>query len=45
MHLHSNRKTDRPHDGLPDLLKALQGQGYQVVTISQLLERVRAQQE
>jgi len=45
MHLHSNRQTDRPHDGLPDLLKALQGQGYRVVTISQLLERLRTHQD
>jgi peptidoglycan/xylan/chitin deacetylase (PgdA/CDA1 family) len=45
MHLHSNRQTDRPHDGLPDLLKALQGQGYRVVTISRLLERFRTDQE
>ncbi len=45
MHLHSNRQTDRPHDGLPDLLKALQGQGYRVVTISQLLERLPTHQE
>ncbi len=39
MHLNSNRETDRPHDGLPDLLNALQGQGYRLVTISQLLGR------
>ncbi len=39
MHLNSSRQTDRPHDALPDLLKALQGQGYRLVTISQLLGR------
>ena len=39
MHLNSSRQTDRPHDGLPDLLKALQGQGYRLVTISKLLGR------
>lgn len=44
MHLHSNRQTDRPHDGLPDLLKALQGQGYRVVTISELLQRLQTRQ-
>lgn len=44
MHLNSNRQTDRPHDGLPDLLKALQTQGYRLVTISQLLQRFRTDQ-
>jgi peptidoglycan/xylan/chitin deacetylase (PgdA/CDA1 family) len=45
MHLNSNRQTDRPHDGLPGLLKALQGQGYRLVTISELLQRRGADQE
>jgi peptidoglycan/xylan/chitin deacetylase (PgdA/CDA1 family) len=45
MHLNSNRQTDRPHDGLPDLLKALRGQGYRLVTISQLLQRLLTDQE
>jgi len=37
MHLGTNRKTDRPHEGLAGILKSLQGRGYQVVTISELL--------
>jgi peptidoglycan/xylan/chitin deacetylase (PgdA/CDA1 family) len=45
MHLNSNRQTDRPHDGLPDLLKALQRQGYRLVTISELLQRRGTDQE
>jgi peptidoglycan/xylan/chitin deacetylase (PgdA/CDA1 family) len=45
MHLNSNRQTDRPHDGLPDLLKALQRQGYRFVTISRLLQRRGTEQE
>lgn len=45
MHLNSNRRTDRPHDGLLDLLKALRGQGYRLVTISQLLQRLRTDQD
>ncbi len=40
MHLGSNRKTDRPHEGLPQLLRTLQGQGYRIVTVSELLERL-----
>lgn len=45
MHLHSNRQTDRPHDGLPDLLRALHAQGYRLVTISHLMTGIRPQQE
>jgi peptidoglycan/xylan/chitin deacetylase (PgdA/CDA1 family) len=45
MHLNSNRQTDRPHDGLPDLLRALQTQGYRLVTISQLLQHLRTDPE
>jgi len=45
MHLNSNRQTDRPHDGLPDLLKALQRQGYRLVTISRLLQRRGTERE
>lgn len=37
MHLASHRRTDRPHEILPEILKALQGQGYRLVTISKLL--------
>lgn len=37
MHLATHRKTDRPHEGLPAILKALQDRGYRLVTISQLL--------
>ena len=37
MHLATNRKTDRPHEGLPEILKTLQAQGYRLVTISELL--------
>ena len=39
MHLGSNRKTDRPHEALPQLLRTLQSQGYRIVTISELLDR------
>ena len=45
MHLNSNRQTDRPHDGLPDLLKALQRQGYRLVTLSELLQHLWTHQE
>ncbi len=40
MHLGSNRKTDRPHEGLPQLLRTLQSQGYRIATISDLLDRL-----
>jgi peptidoglycan/xylan/chitin deacetylase (PgdA/CDA1 family) len=40
MHLATHRKADRPHEGLPDLLKTLQNQGYRLVTISELLGRI-----
>ncbi|HEX7629590.1 MAG TPA: polysaccharide deacetylase family protein [Candidatus Methylomirabilis sp.] len=40
MHLASHRKTDRPHEGLPQLLRTLQGQGYRIVTVSELLDRL-----
>ena len=43
MHLNSNRKTDRPHESLPDILKALQGQGYRLVTISELLRHAEVE--
>jgi peptidoglycan/xylan/chitin deacetylase (PgdA/CDA1 family) len=39
MHLASHRRTDRPHEILPEIVKALQGQGYRLVTISELLNR------
>jgi peptidoglycan/xylan/chitin deacetylase (PgdA/CDA1 family) len=37
MHLNTNRKTDRPHEGLAEILKVLQGRGYRLVTISEML--------
>ena len=37
MHLNTNRKTDRPHEELPEVLRTLQAQGYRLVTISELL--------
>ena len=40
MHLASNRKADRPHEGLPQLLRTLQSQGYRIATISELLDRL-----
>jgi peptidoglycan/xylan/chitin deacetylase (PgdA/CDA1 family) len=40
MHLATHRKTDRPHEGLPQVLRTLQNQGYRIVTISELLEGV-----
>jgi peptidoglycan/xylan/chitin deacetylase (PgdA/CDA1 family) len=45
MHLATHRKTDRPHEGLPEILKTLQEQGYRFVTISQLLRRLGMGQE
>ena len=38
MHLSTQRRTDRPHESLPSVLRALQGQGYRLVTTSELLE-------
>ncbi len=38
MHLSTQRRTDRPHESLPYVLKTLQGQGYRLVTISELVE-------
>jgi peptidoglycan/xylan/chitin deacetylase (PgdA/CDA1 family) len=38
MHLATRRQTDRPHESLPSVLRTLQGQGYRLVTISELLE-------
>jgi peptidoglycan/xylan/chitin deacetylase (PgdA/CDA1 family) len=40
MHLATHRKTDRPHEGLPEILKTLQDQGYRLVTVSRLLDRL-----
>jgi peptidoglycan/xylan/chitin deacetylase (PgdA/CDA1 family) len=37
MHLNTNRKTDRPHESLPEILKSLQAGGYRLVTVSELL--------
>jgi len=45
MHLGTHRRTDRPHEMLPDILKGLQAQGYRLVTISQLLQRLRTGEE
>ena len=44
MHLASHRKTDRPHEGLPHLLRTLQGQGYRIVTVSELLDHLPGDQ-
>ena len=44
MHLASHRKTDRPHEGLPQLLRTLQGQGYRIVTVSELLDHLPGDQ-
>ncbi len=41
MHLNSNRRTDRPHEGLPEVLKTLQAEGYRIVTISEMLAGLR----
>jgi len=38
MHLSTQRRTDRPHESLPPVLKTLQSQGYRLVTVSELLE-------
>jgi peptidoglycan/xylan/chitin deacetylase (PgdA/CDA1 family) len=45
MHLGTHRRTDRPHESLPEILKALQEQGYRLVTVSELLQRLRTDQE
>jgi peptidoglycan/xylan/chitin deacetylase (PgdA/CDA1 family) len=45
MHLATHRRTDRPHEILPEILKTFQAQGYRLVTISQLLQRLRTHQE
>ena len=37
MHLGTNRKTDRVHEILPELIEGLQARGYTFVTISELL--------
>jgi peptidoglycan/xylan/chitin deacetylase (PgdA/CDA1 family) len=37
MHLATHRKTDRPHESLPEILRTLHDQGYRLVTVSQLL--------
>jgi len=37
MHLATERRTDRAHEILPQLLRQLQGQGYRLATISDLL--------
>jgi peptidoglycan/xylan/chitin deacetylase (PgdA/CDA1 family) len=39
MHLGTHRRTDRPHESLPEILKGLQDQGYRLVTVSELLGR------
>lgn len=44
MHLASHRKSDRPHESLPQLLNTLQRQGYRLVTISELLGRAQPDQ-
>ena len=44
MHLATRRQTDRPHEGLPSLLQALQAQGYRLVTVSELLDQVEPRQ-
>jgi len=40
MHLATHRKTDRPHESLPEILQALRDRGYRLVSISQLLAGV-----
>ncbi len=45
MHLNTNRKTDRPHESLPEILKTLAGKGYRIVTISDLLAATEAPEE
>lgn len=44
MHLNTGRRVDRPHEGLPDLLKTLQGQGYGLVTVSELIAHAGGRQ-
>jgi peptidoglycan/xylan/chitin deacetylase (PgdA/CDA1 family) len=41
MHLGSHRRTDRPHESLPEILRTLQEQGYRVVIISELVHRLQ----
>jgi peptidoglycan/xylan/chitin deacetylase (PgdA/CDA1 family) len=37
MHLGTNRRSDRPHEALPKILATLQGRGYRLVNVSELL--------
>lgn len=41
MHLGSERKDDRPHKKLPEIIQGLQKEGYSLVTISELIARKR----
>jgi len=41
MHLATHRRSDRPHESLPGILRTLQEQGYRVVTISDLVRRLQ----
>lgn len=41
MHLGSERKEDRPHKKLPEIIQGLQKEGYSLVTISELISRKR----
>ncbi|HSB69275.1 MAG TPA: polysaccharide deacetylase family protein [Candidatus Methylomirabilis sp.] len=46
LHLATHRRTDRPHESLPEILQTLQRDGYRVVTVSELighLQPVRAE--
>jgi peptidoglycan/xylan/chitin deacetylase (PgdA/CDA1 family) len=44
MHLATHRQTDRPHESLPEILQTLQGVGYRLVTISELVAHLEPRQ-
>lgn len=44
MHLATHRRTDRPHESLPEILQTLQGAGYRLVTISELVDHLELRQ-
>ncbi|HYL80631.1 MAG TPA: polysaccharide deacetylase family protein [Candidatus Acidoferrum sp.] len=44
MHLATHRRTDRPHESLPEIMRTLQDAGYRLVTISELVDHLEPRQ-
>jgi peptidoglycan-N-acetylglucosamine deacetylase len=44
MHLATHRRTDRPHEVLPEIMRTLQDAGYRLVTISELVNNLEPRQ-